>query len=59
MRLFVTVSQANETNGFCYNDTACLNILAVCKNDSTNPNKFCQCPSSDYITNMNTQQCGK
>ncbi|CAF3827316.1 unnamed protein product [Rotaria sp. Silwood1] len=57
-RLYSNWAEANASNDFCYDsiEGACLDINAVCKNDSQRAEKFCQCPS-DYNPNYQTQEC--
>jgi hypothetical protein len=58
-RLYANLVQANATRDFCSDDLSCSNILAQCKNDTINAEKFCQCPSTAYTTNTDKQECGK
>lgn len=59
MRLYANWEQANSSNqDFCYDDYSCLALSAQCRGDATHFERFCQCPTIGYMTDLANQRCG-
>ena len=50
---------ANRANQLCSDNSSCVDIVAICTNDTQQPtSKFCKCPYG-YQVKDNNKRCGK
>ena len=58
MNIYATWNEANQASDFCSDRTSCVDIVALCFNDTANPSAtFCRCPYGYKVVSDN-KRCG-